>query len=428
MTVAIVGGGFAGLFVASRLMASGIDDLLVLESSQHPGGVARSVKKDGYILEPGAGSFTLPHPHLSPLLDGQGIQPAAESAGTRHIWTGNRLITPRPGPAAILAPLASPRAKFRGALEFLVAEPPDEYDESLDAFLRRRLGTEMGGVAAWLAASGVFAGDPTRLSARAAFPTVKNLVDTHGSILSGVMSAMGTQGDRPRRSAYVPLTTMSDLAAQIADTLGDRFRPGVTVNAVRKEGPRWMVDGSIEADHVVLAIAPDIAAGLVNSRLAEALRGSSAAPVVVVGLGGPDLQIPDGFGILTGPEAGTATRGVLLESSYAPHRAPHGHGLVKVIAGGAPHRSVLDADDSTVVHHVGSEVARILGTDVDVTFAEVVRHHRGIPQYEVGHRRWLAAVDEATPESLHLAGWGYRGVGIAHLATDAFRIADHITT
>ncbi|MEX2279252.1 MAG: FAD-dependent oxidoreductase, partial [Acidimicrobiia bacterium] len=73
MTVAIVGGGFAGLFVAARLIASGVDDVVVLEASEHPGGVARSVSRDGYVLEPGASSFTLPHPHLSPLLDGRGI-------------------------------------------------------------------------------------------------------------------------------------------------------------------------------------------------------------------------------------------------------------------------------------------------------------------------------------------------------------------
>ncbi|MEX2279233.1 MAG: protoporphyrinogen oxidase, partial [Acidimicrobiia bacterium] len=372
--------------------------------------------------------FTLPHPHLSPLLDGRGIQPAADTARMRHIWTGKRLITLRPGPAVVLAPLASPRAKLRGALEFLVAEPPEEYDESLDTFLRRRLGNDLGRVAAWLAASGVFAGDPTRLSAHAAFPTLTDLVDAHGSILGGVRARFRSQAEGSRtRSVHVPLTTMTDLATQIAESLGDRFRPGVTVNAVRREGPRWIVDGSerLGADHVVLATHPEVAAGLVTGPLAEALRGSSAAPVVVVGLGGPDLDIPDGFGILTGPDAATATRGVLLESSYAPHRAPDGHGLVKVIARATP--QLLAADDSAVVDHIGTEVAGIFGGDLDVTFTEVVRHRRGIPQYELGHRRWLAAVDEATPESLHLAGWGYRGVGLAHLATDAFRIAQHIT-
>ncbi|MEX2654373.1 MAG: protoporphyrinogen oxidase [Acidimicrobiia bacterium] len=426
MTVAIVGGGFAGLLVAARLIASGVDDVVVLEASEHPGGVARSVSRDGYILEPGAGSFTLPHPHLSALLDGRGIQPAAATARMRHIWTGDRLITPRSGPAAVLAPLVSPRAKLRGAFEFLVAEPPEEYDESLDTFLRRRLGNDLGRMAAWLAASGVFAGDPARLSAHAAFPALTDLVDSHGSIMAGMRARFRSQGSSAR-SVHVPLTTMSDLAGQIAESLGGRFKPGVTVNAVRREGHRWIIDGSErrEADHVVLATDPEVAANLVTGPLAEALRGSSAAPVVVVGLGGPDLDVPDGFGILTGPDAGMATRGVLLESSYAPHRAPDGHGLVKVIACASP--QLLATDDSTVVDHVGAEVARIFGADLDVTFTEVVRHRRGIPQYEVGHRRWLASVDEATPESLHLAGWGYRGVGIAHLATDAFRIAAHIT-
>lgn len=138
------------------------------------------------------------------------------------------------------------------------------------------------------------------------------------------------------------------------------------------------------------------------------------------------MDLPEGFGILTGPDARTATRGILLESSYAPHRAPNGGGLMKVIAGGLPHHPVVDADDATIIETVGSEVARILGHDLDVSFAEVVRHRLGIPQYVLGHGDWMSGIEAASPDTLHLTGWGYRGVGVSHLATDAGRIADRI--
>jgi oxygen-dependent protoporphyrinogen oxidase len=222
---------------------------------------------------------------------------------------------------------------------------------------------------------------------------------------------------------------MADLAARMATRLDGSFRRGHRVEAVRRTADGWTVSGDeqLKADHVVLAVAPHVAAGLVTGSLAEALGGAEAAPVVVVGLGGPDMSIPAGFGILTGPDAGTATRGILLESSYAPHRAPAGASLVKVIAGGAPGRPLLDLDDAGLVEVIGAEVAQVLRTDLDVTFTEVIRHRHGIPQYVIGHRRWLASVESATCESMHLTGWGYRGVGMAHLATDALRIAETIT-
>ena len=428
MTVAIVGGGLAGLFTATRLLQLGHDDVVVFESSPSAGGVTRSVSRDGFILEPGAGSFTLPHPQLAPLLAGAHLRPAEPTSRLRHVWTGGRLVTLKPGPAAVTAPIVSVPAKLRGALEFLVAEPPDNADESLHEFMQRRLGTRLGQAAGWLAASGVYAGDPARLSARSAFPALTGLVAAEGSLVGGAVRRMRA---RPRGavrpSLHLPATTMSQLADDLATRLGDRWRSGNTVQAVRRSGGRWIVEGTdrVEADHVVLACAPHAAAQLVDGGLSPALSRTTGAPVVVVGLGGKGdgKALPEGFGILTGPGTGTSTRGVLLESSYAPHRAPVAHFLVKVIAGGAPRDSIVDADDQAVIERIGNEAARILGCDLEASFTQVVRHVPGIPQYEIGHRDWLARVEAETPDSLHLTGWGYRGVGVAHLATDAGRIA-----
>lgn len=431
MTVAIVGSGLAGLLTASHLVAAGVDDVIVLESSPQPGGVARTVARDGYILEPAAGSFILPHPQLSPTLADAPLIAAAEAARIRHVWTGDRMVSLRPGPVAALAPLVSPRAKVRGLAELLVSQPPGDDDESLDRFCRRRFGNELGRMFAWLAASGVFAGDPTLLSARSAFPALTGLVETEGSVVAGAMRRMRSRpADAARPSIHIPATTMSAVADDLALRLGDRVRTDHRVEAIRHDGSQWTVDGTdrLVADHVVLTCAPHIAADLVDRELTHALRGSVTAPVVVLGLGGTGPhRIPDGFGILTGPDAGTATRGILLESSYAAHRAPAGNWFLKVIAGGSPHRPVIEEDDATLVDTIGTEVARILGTDLDASFVEVIRHAPGIPQYVLGHSRWLDAVESATPESLHFTGWGYRGVGTSHLASDAARIADHIT-
>jgi protoporphyrinogen/coproporphyrinogen III oxidase len=423
--VAVVGGGFAGLFTASQLISAGVDDVVVLEASSHPGGVARSVVRDGYILEPGAGSFRLPHQHLSQLLAGSELRPAETVA--RHVWTGTRLVS-LSGLGTVFAPIVPLAAKLRAAAEPWTAPHPGD-DETLDHFFRRRFGDGFARTAAWLAASGVFAGDPTRLSAGSAFPMLTELETAHGSIVRGAVHRLRSRPKGATQpSVHLPATTMSALAEALAATLGERFRPGHPVEAVRRLNGRWTISGveRTEADHVVLACSPDISSGLVDSELREALLGSTSAPVAVIGLGGPSLGLPSGFGILTGRDSGMITRGILLESSYAPHRAPHGHGLVKVIAGGAGRPSIVDADDDMIVATVGSDLARILGADIDVSFAEVTRPTRGIPQYNVGHADWLAAVDRATPQSLHLTGWGYRGVGVAHLASDATRIAESI--
>ncbi len=306
-------------------------------------------------------------------------------------------------------------------------------DESLDAFLRRRLGDGLGGMLAWLGASGVFAGDPARLSAKAAFPAIAALADDGGSIVRGGLRRLrNRRGGAIRPSSHIPVDGMTGLVETLTRGLGERFQGGFAVRSVRGDGSTWVVEGpqTIRANQVVVAAPPVAAAALLGGDLGVILGRAVNTPAVVVGLGGPSdrVPLPQGFGVLTGPDAGLASLGVLFVSSYALGRAPQGHTLAKVIAGGARFPELIDWDDARIVEQVGSEVARILGTDIDPSFVEIVRHRDGIPQYEIGHDAWLTEIDRLLDEmpGLHLTGWGYRGIGVANLAADAAVTADRI--
>ena len=433
--VIVVGAGLAGLFTASELVGAGLDEVLVVDQSAEPGGVARTIRREGYSLEPGAGTLLLPHPHLTPVLKrfGGEVAPVEAEGALRYVYTGGRVVALPSSPKALFAPLVPVSAKFRAALEPLVRTPARSEDESLDSFLRRRIGDRLGGLLSWIAASGVFAGDPARLSARSAFPLFSALEDEAGSILRGGLRRLRSrEPGASRPTSHLPVGGMTRLVEAASHVLGDRFRGGFNVASVVRDGSGWRLEGSetIRADHVVLAVPPQAAAALVDTDLGAILAGAVTAPVVVVGLGGPSdrLPLPPGFGVLTGPDAGTASLGVLFESSYAPERAPKGHGLAKVIAGGARRPEVVDWDDARIIETITGEVAHILGTELAPSFVEIVRHRAGIPQYEIGHGGWLAELDGLVGDrpGLHLTGWGYRGVGVAHLASDAVATANRI--
>ncbi|HEX6301046.1 MAG TPA: protoporphyrinogen oxidase [Acidimicrobiia bacterium] len=429
----VVGGGLAGLFTASELTARDID-VVVLEESPVAGGVARTIEKDGFALEPAVGSFSLPHPHLTPLLDRAGVATAvAVQASIRYVYAEGRLVAIPGSPKALLVPVLGIKSKLRVLFEPLVPACRTDDDESLAEFFRRRLGEQAGGLVSWLMATGVYAGDPGRLSVGAAFPALAELERTHGSVIKG---AIRRRRARPSNQAgtrvHVPEGDVSGLIDAIGGQLGDRFYPGFAVRSLRREGQTWIVEGPerITADAAVLAIGPNAAADLVDGELGAALAECVAAPTAVVFLGGRGPSpLPDGFGALVGPGEGWSTRGVLFESAYAPSRAPEGCWLAKVIVGGVTAPSVVDRDDERLIPEVVSEVEAIFGVRLVPDVIEVVRHRPGIPQYEVGHRRWLAGVERllAAEPGLHLTGWGYRGVGIANLATDAVRVADAVT-
>lgn len=432
MRVAVVGGGLAGLFTASELVAAGVDDVVVVDTAEHPGGITRTIEKGGYSLEPAAGSFPLPHPALSPILERCDIDVVpVRDASTRHVFVGGRLVPVRAGPSLLVAPLVSLRAKASALAEPIRGRrSPDGSEESLAAFLRRRLGTEAGNLIAWLMASGVYAGDPERLSAEAAFPLLGALEREHGSLLLGGLRSGRSRSSQMRPGPHLPVGGMTALAESLASSLEGRFRGGFAVDAVRRGSGGWEVSGpeTITADVVVLTVRPERASELLAENVEGQAGPGSSAPVLVVGLGGKGAPLPEGFGLLVGPDEGLTTRGVLFESSYAPSRAPQGSWLAKVIVGGAGGRAP-DGDDEFVISVVSDELARILSSDLQPEIGVVARHHDGIPQYDVGHRAWLQGVDALLRgrPGLYLTGWAYRGVGVASLAVDAARVAREIS-
>ena len=66
MKTVIIGGGMAGLTVARARQRAGVETLL-LERAPEPGGVVRSVRRDGFLLETGPNTVR-PTPELLDLV------------------------------------------------------------------------------------------------------------------------------------------------------------------------------------------------------------------------------------------------------------------------------------------------------------------------------------------------------------------------
>lgn len=419
--VAVIGGGFGGLLTAIALEQAGVNDVIVLEAEDHPGGCARTVRVRGYALEPGAGSFSLPHPALGALFERAGVRVEPARARRRFIHDGVRL-TEVTSPVQAFSQL-TPATRLRVLSEPWRRRPPDVDDESLASFLNRRLGKKAGGVAAELMAAGVFAGDSDRLSVAAAFPMLPQLEVQHHSLARGMLArrrALASGLTRPQ--PHIPSVGMDALADSLAAHV--HFRATFPVSSVTSTPNGWRVEGPdvLTARHLVLAIPAPAAADLLLGEAGALLSQSSTAPVVVAAFSGAaDSPLPDGFGALVA--GGGPTLGVLFESSYAPGRSPAGRMLVKVIAGGARSPEVSAWSDEQLAGFLGGDIKRLLGWS-DPHMEILAR--RSIPQYQIGHRSWLAQVETVIGDNVHLAGWSYRGPGLAQLAGDAHRIASVI--
>ncbi len=121
-------------------------------------------------------------------LEGEKIV-AAPSAKRRYLYKDGRLVPLPSGPGSFLTtPLFSPAAKLRLLKEPWIRRPPEGTEESIGDFVRRRLGQSFLDYVVGPFVSGVYAGDPERLSVRWAVPKIWRLEQEHGSLIRGAFA------------------------------------------------------------------------------------------------------------------------------------------------------------------------------------------------------------------------------------------------
>src|SRR5437899_19987 len=173
----IVGGGISGLALAYRLeQLDPACTVTVLEQQPRLGGTIDTVTREGFRVECGPNGFLDTRPSTLELAReiglGDRLLAASESAGkNRFLFLRGRLRKLPTGPGSfLLSGVVSWRAKLALLTERFRAPRRDGADESLDAFVRRRLNGELADTLADAFVTGIHAGDSTLLSVRAAFP------------------------------------------------------------------------------------------------------------------------------------------------------------------------------------------------------------------------------------------------------------------
>jgi oxygen-dependent protoporphyrinogen oxidase len=101
-----------------------------------------------------------------------------------------------------------------------------------------------------------------------------------------------------------------------------------------------------------------------------------------------------GFGFLAPRTEGIHLLGTLFSSALFPDRAPGGRSLLTSFIGGAFEPEAVDWPDDRVWEITCSELQKVLKTSESPEPVALFRHRNAIPQYNIGHERWAAAVKE----------------------------------
>jgi protoporphyrinogen/coproporphyrinogen III oxidase len=452
--VVVVGAGVSGLAVAYRLQERlpGAD-IVVLEQAGRPGGTAWTVREQGFQVEIGPNGFLDTKPTTVQLcrdlgLGGQLTSASDAAARNRFLFLGDKLrLLPR-GPGDLLrTDLLSWRGKLSLLYERFRRARTDSNDESIDAFARRRAGSEAAEVFADALVTGIYAGDPALLSLPACFPRIAKLERRHGSVMKGLgkaagerpalAKAAGTPYQRPGKmwSFAGGLRVMSE---SLAGALRTAPRYGVAVRHLERDAGRWLIRGEGQdrwtADAVVLTCPAYQQASIVASldlALSELIGAIPYNRIAVIALGyrREDVRHPlDGFGFIAPQRLKRDLLGVQWCSSIYPRRAPDGTVLLRALCGGWQRGEMVDWDDQRLSQAVRDELRLSLGVAAAPIFQKIIRWPRAIPQYHLGHLERVADIERqlARHPGLFLGGNAYRGVALNDCTEQGSLLADAV--
>src|SRR5205807_3823580 len=142
----------------------------------------------------------------------------------RYVLVDGKLqAVPLSPPAFFTSSLIGP-TKWALVRDIFGKSVPPEGDESVAAFIRRKFSKQLLDRLVGPFVSGVYAGDPEKLSVRSAFPQLHEAESARGSIVRGVLRpAKSKKGPRERPT----LNTFREGNETLVRALGDRLASSI---------------------------------------------------------------------------------------------------------------------------------------------------------------------------------------------------------
>jgi oxygen-dependent protoporphyrinogen oxidase len=461
LKLVVVGGGITGLAAAHRAVELARErstelDLTLVEARDRLGGTIATERAGGFLVEAGPDSFLSEKPWALALCRRLGVEnrlmPTDDRFRKVFVWRAGRLYS-LPDGFQLLAPtklgpfvrsgLFSWPGKLRMALDLVLPRGVSD-DESLGAFVRRRLGREALERVAQPLVAGIYTADPDDLSLAATMPRFCELERRERSVILGLWRAnhrapqAGTSG--ARWSLFV---TFQGGMEEMVTALASRLPPGAVllkhrVDGIERNGRGWRVLGglgpAVEADQVIVAAESYTASRIlryVDPALATLLGEIPYASSATVTFGYRRADVPhplDGFGFVVPRTERRSVLACTFSSVKYPGRAPDGQVLLRCFVGGALNEGVLESDDGALIAGARDELREALGVTAEPMLTRVARWTKAMPQYHVGHGGRVEAIERcvAALPGLQLAGGAYRGVGIADCVRSGEAAADRV--
>lgn len=430
--VTIIGAGISGLATAFWLKENGVE-VKIIESRSEPGGSMQTSFEKNYLIDYGPNSGLETTPLIKKLVDKVGLAEqmiyANEKSNKRYILRNNTLhALPTSPPAFIKTKLFSLKGKLRVMKEPFVGKSNDGYYQSLGSFVERRLGKEFLDYAIDPFVSGVFAGDPMRLSVKSAFPKLYALEENYGGLVKGMIKGAKERKKRAEESKqsakmFSFKNGMQSFPNAIAQTFNNDIIYNADIKQIKKTANKFNItyningiENILEAD-AVFATLPAYKAselfGYLDKELKQKLISIIYPPVMLLYLGYDKSQITqplDGFGFLIPSKEKKNFLGAIWSSTIFENRSPEGKASFSLFIGGARRMELNSSENKQTIENAIRDFSEIMGITGEPEFLKYKFWQNAIPQYNVGYIEYENYFENFENENPGIfLGGNYRG-------------------
>ncbi|MBR9989644.1 MAG: protoporphyrinogen oxidase [Gemmatimonadetes bacterium] len=393
--IVIVGGGISGLSLAHELAARD-QPFLLLEASARAGGVMRSGRVNGHLLEWGPQRARLTK-DFAALIEDLGVcdQLITAPAGLPlFVYARGRLRRVPFSPGEFLrSDILTARGKLRLLLEPLTSRA--RADESVAGFFTRKLGREVYENLAGPLYGGLYASDPREMEVGLSLAHVLREFGVGRSLLLPLLRQGGSVAPPDACSFRDGLET---LPRALQERHAAHIHLHKPVRAIERRGHGYVVTTDhdrIDAAHVVITTPAPAAAALLDGLASDAAACIATLrynPLTVVHLLA-DTELR-GLGYQVSLAESLVTRGVTWNDSLFGRR-----GVYTAYLGGAKNPWIADESSERAGQIAVEEFRIATGADATVLAVEQER----MPAWD---RTWTAIQDLTLPPNLHIhANW-----------------------
>lgn len=435
--IGIIGAGITGLSLHHHLERRGVEST-VFEAGAEPGGVLRTVHKDGHILECGPQRTRLT-PVVHDLVEAVGLNDQIVEAADVPLYvcnSGTLGQVPFSLRMALTTDLLSWRGKLRILLEPFTA--PLQEGETVETFLTRTFGHEFATRVGGPLYAGLYASDPDEMPVE---HSIRRALDKFGIGRSVLFKFLQTQltGRSPP-----PAVSFRNGMQELPRTLYEQSSNNVSLNApVRTIGEDdhgyelATDDTTTTVDEVVITTPAPAAASLlepIDSDSAEALRDLTYNPLAIVhlhadtSLVGAGHQIPFAEPYVT---LGTTWNDGLFgrechadpETAGTASAATGREGIYTCFLGGAKTPDAVEWSDDRLAAIAATEFEETTGVPTEPL--HVHRLSLGMPAYD---HSWDALRRVNPPEGVNLCANYESRAGIPGRVRQGKQLAAALTT